>query len=225
MALGNSELELIQPVREDTGVARYLEAKGEGMHHACFETDDIETELDTARAKGLQLIDEKPRDGLAGRIAFIHPKSNHGVLVEFAQPPDGEDVHGADTHLDHLAVVVKDLEAAGKTFSHNYDLKVEREGEIAALGIRNSFLPIGDADIELVSPLGDSGPVADALAKGEGMFVVSLRVARLDETVARLRERGIRVSEPASPSEGVRLSFVSMKSTHGVNLQLIERPV
>jgi methylmalonyl-CoA epimerase len=223
MALGNSELELIQPVRPDTGVARYLETKGEGMHHTCFETDDIEAELEKARAKGLQLIDEKPRDGLAGRIAFIHPKSNHGVLVEFAQPPGGEETHAADSYLDHLAFVVKDLAEAGKTFSHNYDLKVEREGELPAMGIRNSFLHIGDADIELVTPIGDSGPVADALAKGEGMFVVSLRVPDLDGAVARLRDSGVRVSDPAGATEGIRLSFVSMKATHGVNLQLIER--
>ena len=86
LAIGGSEIELLEPVEEGTGVARFLESRGEGMHHICFETDDVDKELDAARDKGIQLIDEKPRLGLAGMICFLHPKSNHGVLVEFAQP-------------------------------------------------------------------------------------------------------------------------------------------
>ncbi|MBI5947144.1 MAG: methylmalonyl-CoA epimerase [Chloroflexi bacterium] len=86
LQIGESEIELLEPVREGTGVARFLETRGEGMHHVCFESDDVDKELDAARAKGIQLIDEKPRLGLAGMICFLHPKSNHGVLVEFATP-------------------------------------------------------------------------------------------------------------------------------------------
>ncbi len=56
------------------------------MHHICFESDNVDAELEEARAKGIELIDQKPRPGLAGMICFLHPKSNHGVLVEFATP-------------------------------------------------------------------------------------------------------------------------------------------
>ena len=86
LQIGESEIELLEPVRDGTGVARFLETRGEGMHHICFESDDVDKELDAARAKGIQLIDEKPRLGLAGMICFLHPRSNHGVLVEFATP-------------------------------------------------------------------------------------------------------------------------------------------
>jgi len=90
LQIGDSEIELIEPTRTDTGVARFLESRGEGLHHICFETDDVEKELEEAKRKGIQVIDEKPRRGLAGMICFLHPKSNHGVLVEFAQPiPEG----------------------------------------------------------------------------------------------------------------------------------------
>ena len=89
LQVGGSEIELLEPTRDDTGVARYLESRGEGMHHICFETDDVAAELEAARQKGIELIDEKPRPGLAGMICFLHPKSNHGVLVEFAQPLEG----------------------------------------------------------------------------------------------------------------------------------------
>ncbi len=86
LQIGESEIELLEPVRDGTGVARFLETRGEGMHHICFESDDVDKELEGARAKGIQLIDETPRPGLAGMICFLHPKSNHGVLVEFATP-------------------------------------------------------------------------------------------------------------------------------------------
>ncbi len=90
LQIGGSEIELLEPTRNDTGVARFLETRGEGMHHICFESDNVDAELEAARAKGIELIDQKPRLGLAGMICFLHPKSNHGVLVEFATPlPDG----------------------------------------------------------------------------------------------------------------------------------------
>ena len=86
LEIGGSEIELLEPTRDDTGVAKFLESRGEGMHHICFESDDVDAELEVARQKGIQLIDEKPRLGLAGMICFLHPKANHGVLVEFATP-------------------------------------------------------------------------------------------------------------------------------------------
>lgn len=86
LRIGGSEIELLEPTREGTGVARFLATRGEGMHHICFESDDVDRELEGAREKGIELIDQKPRLGLAGMICFLHPKSNHGVLVEFATP-------------------------------------------------------------------------------------------------------------------------------------------
>jgi methylmalonyl-CoA/ethylmalonyl-CoA epimerase len=67
-------------------VGKFLAKRGGGLHHVCFETDDVAGELEAARAKGIQLIDQKPRAGLAGMICFLHPKSTRGVLVEYAQP-------------------------------------------------------------------------------------------------------------------------------------------
>jgi methylmalonyl-CoA epimerase len=85
--LGNSFLELLQPTVPDTGIARYLERKGEGLHHVCLETDDIHAELARLKTQGVQLIDEQPRRGLTGEIAFLHPAALHGVLVELVHAP------------------------------------------------------------------------------------------------------------------------------------------
>lgn len=82
---GDSEIELLEPINPDSGIARYLAKRGEGLHHICLEVDDIETTLADLKAKGAQLIDETPKQGAYGRIAFIHPKGAHGVLVELVE--------------------------------------------------------------------------------------------------------------------------------------------
>jgi methylmalonyl-CoA/ethylmalonyl-CoA epimerase len=93
LQVGGSEIELLEPLSPDNGVGKFLARRGGGLHHVCFETEDVERELDGAKAKGLQLIDQKPRPGLAGMICFLHPKATRGVLVEYAQPFADED-HG-----------------------------------------------------------------------------------------------------------------------------------
>jgi methylmalonyl-CoA/ethylmalonyl-CoA epimerase len=80
---GQSEVELVKPTTATSGVARYLAKRGPGIHHICFEVDDISTTLAALKARGVRLIDEVPRIGTGGKqIAFIHPESTHGVLIE-----------------------------------------------------------------------------------------------------------------------------------------------
>jgi methylmalonyl-CoA epimerase len=86
LPVGESSLELLEPIGDDSTVQKFLEKRGEGIHHVCFEVDDIEEALATFAASGARLIDEKPRPGAGGHlVAFVHPKSAHGVLVELKQ--------------------------------------------------------------------------------------------------------------------------------------------
>ncbi len=80
--VGESEVELVRPTSEDTGVAKFLAERGGGMHHLCFEVDDIEGMLADLKAKGVRLINEAPLELPRRKMAFIHPKSSGGVLVE-----------------------------------------------------------------------------------------------------------------------------------------------
>lgn len=90
LTVGNSEIELLQPLSDQSGIGKFLSKRGEGLHHLCFATDDVSAELESARSKGTRLIDKEPRPGLAGMICFLHPASTRGVLVEYAEPyPDG----------------------------------------------------------------------------------------------------------------------------------------
>lgn len=87
--LGNSFLELLEPIDGETGIARFLEKRGEGMHHVCMEVDDIRASLAELKSQGVELIDEEPREGLTGTIAFLHPAALHGVLVELVEKGSG----------------------------------------------------------------------------------------------------------------------------------------
>jgi len=87
LPVGESKIELVEPLTTDGGVARFLEKRGEGLHHICLEVDDIEAALQDLAAQGIRLIDEQPRQGAHGRVAFLHPKSAHGVLIELIEKP------------------------------------------------------------------------------------------------------------------------------------------
>ncbi len=80
--VGASQLEFIQPTDNENGVAKFIDRKGEGVHHICFEVDNLESTLKDLDLAGVQLIDKEPRDGLSGTIGFIHPKATRGVLIE-----------------------------------------------------------------------------------------------------------------------------------------------
>jgi len=82
--VGEIHLELLEPTSEDSPIAKFLEKNGEGIHHIAFRTDNIEEQLDQALASGVKLIHEVPFEGAANKlVAFLHPKSTHGVLTEF----------------------------------------------------------------------------------------------------------------------------------------------
>ena len=89
LGVGESRIELVEPTDDTTGVARFLASKGEGFHHVCFEVPDLADTLRGLAAAGIELIDTTPRRGAEGPVAFLHPRSGHGVLVELIEAPGG----------------------------------------------------------------------------------------------------------------------------------------
>jgi len=88
LPLGESRVELLEPTSEDSPISKFLEKRGGGIHHIAVEVDDIQASLDRLRNAGTQLIDEKPRVGAEGcLVAFVHPTSTNGVLLELVQTP------------------------------------------------------------------------------------------------------------------------------------------
>jgi methylmalonyl-CoA/ethylmalonyl-CoA epimerase len=88
LRVGDSELELLEDLTPDGAIARHVAKRGEGIQHVAYRVDNIEQALQEMRAKGIELIDERPRPGARNaRVAFLHPKSTKGVLIEFVEPP------------------------------------------------------------------------------------------------------------------------------------------
>ena len=90
LLVGESRIELLEALAEDSPVARFINKRGEGLHHICFQVDDIREELNKLRIVGIRLIDENPRPGAdGGLVAFVHPSGASGVLIELSQPVTG----------------------------------------------------------------------------------------------------------------------------------------
>jgi len=83
--LGDILVELIAPAGDRGVMAKFLERRGEGLHHLCFEVENIHSAMKELAAEGMELIDKEPREGAEGKIAFLHPKSTYGVLTEIVQ--------------------------------------------------------------------------------------------------------------------------------------------
>lgn len=83
---GESLVELLEPARDDTPIGKFIARRGPGIHHICFEVDDLDATLEKCRSRGIRLIDETPRTGAEGRrIAFLHPSSTGGILIELTE--------------------------------------------------------------------------------------------------------------------------------------------
>jgi methylmalonyl-CoA/ethylmalonyl-CoA epimerase len=94
LPVGEGRLELLESMEEGSPIARFIARRGEGLHHICFQVDNIVAELERLRAAGVRLIDQKPRRGAGGcLIAFVHPEYTAGVLIELSQP--AQDDHKA----------------------------------------------------------------------------------------------------------------------------------
>jgi methylmalonyl-CoA/ethylmalonyl-CoA epimerase len=193
---GETEIELLEPIDPDGGVAKFLAKRGEGLHHLCFESDDVTTELASAKSSGLPMLDETPRAGLAGMIGFLHPKASCGVLVEFATPP--ADAHAPPpVHIvfDHLVIVVDDVGVAADTFSRQFGMRIASAGDTT--GDRPVRLPMSRSAVHMYATAG----APTRLAGARGLAGIGLRVTTLDPVVQRLQADGVE-TRPIDDAEG-----------------------
>lgn len=226
LPMADGEIELLEPMDPAGGVARFLERRGEGFHHLCFETPDVAAALAEAKAASLPLIDQSPRPGLAGLIAFLHPKASHGVLVEMAQPltppvhPErlgpGIQAMGIGT----VYVAVKELEAAAATFARNFQGRAGAIQDDLHFASERIVIAIGGSRITLLGSADRLSPVGCFLAeRGEGLLGVCLRVADLDAALRHLEETGISTTVHGRHTT-TPLARLDPTQTHGAHLFL-----
>jgi methylmalonyl-CoA epimerase len=200
LGAGDSEVELLEPLGPDTPVGRFLARRGEGLHHLCFETDDVGAALADLDRRGVALLDRVPRQGLAGRIGFLHPGACSGVLVELATPlgPAGHEP-AAPLRLKRLVIGAQDVAATTAVFRALFGLS-----EVAMNGGPRTMLAVGRGAL-LVVPAHEVGGIAGMVALSfvaEDFSAVTMALHRAG--VKRLDGTGEVTIEPAA-SHGVHL--------------------
>ncbi|HZR81494.1 MAG TPA: VOC family protein [Candidatus Binatia bacterium] len=239
--VGHVKMELIESARPGSFVEKFLERRGEGIHHLSIDVDELDPLLERMRRDGVRIVDEFDA-GDGDKTAFISPRSAHGMLVQFWQvkdvvPPPAEEapaiarLPGLDARMrfDHLSSAVRSIpETLG--FLQRY-LPIRRQGP-EHRGYAGDFdlkqFDVGDVGrfrMELVADASGSSFVVRFLARrGEGFHHVSIDVDDLAPVVERLRSQGVRIVDEADIGAGYKTAFVSPRSAHGVLIQFWQVP-
>jgi len=203
LAAGDTEIELLEPLDPSNGIGRFLERRGEGLHHLCFETPDVSKSLATLKERKAELIDHAPRAGLAGQIAFLHPRACAGVLVELATPPAGESAsgHPSPLGLKRLVIGAQDVKQTADRFQALFGFS-----EMAMNGGPRTMLSVGTGAL-LVVPAAEVGGT-------EGMVALSLVAEDFFGLTDALRRTG------TPRLEGTGEVTVEPTGSHGVHLHI-----
>ncbi len=201
----NVRFELMQPTTPDSVVGRFLERRGEGIHHVCFEVDDIRAEIETLKGRGVQLVQGAPREGFVGEVEFIHPRSARGVLTEIAQVTRRTSTD-TELRLHHITIATPDRDEAADVWSNNFALGINRKAERQQAAIATAWLDAGDAEVEFAQQTSENGPLAKAIeSRGEGVYGVVLETGDAAALSERLRGQGIRVIDDAEGENVIRV--------------------
>ena len=202
LGAGESEIELLEPLDASSGVGRFLSRRGEGLHHLCFDTPDIVKTLTSLKEMRVELLDAAPRAGLAGQIAFVHPRACCGVLVELATPSATSAAEvPAPLRLKRLVIGASDVRRASDVLRSLFGLE-----EVAMNGGPRSMLAVGRGAV-LVVP-------AEEVGGTEGLVALSM----LAEDFPALTESFTRAG--TSVLRGTGEITVQPSSSHGVNLHI-----
>ena len=201
LPIGRSEIELLEPIDAEGGVAKFLARRGEGLHHVCFETPDVAVELAAARGQGFPVIDEAPRPGLAGMICFLHPKGTRGVLVEFATPPAGEPAHPLPVSGPLAGLALREVTARCREPASAAELFATKLGlapdiALSEPGVVAAAVQTGEVRLRFVAPAGG----AEAQA-GDGLSALVLEVDDVEVAAGVLAARG-----PVREADGFQLA-------------------
>lgn len=234
--IGHVKIELIESARPGSFVERFLERRGEGIHHFSIEVDDLEAMVGPMERDGLRIVDRfEASDG--DKTAFISPRSAFGMLIQFWQvkhdltPRPRERVVAlpfGDVRMrfDHLSAAVPDLDPAMDFWGRYFPIENRRERHVGYAGdFELQQFDLAGYKMELIADASGSSFVTKFLEKrGPGFHHISIDVDVLAPVLERLRADGIRVVDEAEVGNGYKTAFVSPRSAHGVLIQFWEVP-
>jgi methylmalonyl-CoA/ethylmalonyl-CoA epimerase len=202
LAAGGSQVELLEPTRPDTGIARFLAKHGEGLHHLCFLTPAIDRDLARLQARGVPLLDRTAREGLAGRIAFLHPKACDGVLVELATPVQDESLPDSPVRFKRIVIGCLVPQETAARYQDLFGLP-----EVEVNGGPRAMLGWAGGATVLIVP-------ADEVGGMHGLVALSMVAPDMPPLVDRLERAR------ASMLVGAGEITVEPRSSHGVHLHI-----
>ncbi len=235
--VGHVKFELIESARPGSFVERFIEKRGEGLHHFSIEVDDLDAMIGPMERDGLRIVDRFDA-GDGEKTAFISPRSAFGMLVQFwqvkhdldaipARDPIGK-LPFADVRVrfDHLSAAVRDLDVSMEFWNRYFPVENRRERHIGYAGdFEMQQFDVNGYKLELIADASGSSFVTHFLEKrGEGFHHISIDVDDLAPVLERLRADGIRVVDEADLGNGYRTAFVSPRSAHGVLIQFWQVP-
>jgi len=236
--VGHVKVELIESARAGSFVERFLDKRGEGIHHLSIEVDALDPITERMERDGLRIVDRFSSGGYE-KTAFVSPRSAHGMLVQFWQVKDVEEppaeltprvvqMPGVDVRMrfDHLSVAVRDIDTALTFFRRYLPIGTEapqHRGYAGDFDLKQ--FDIGPFRMELIADANGASFVVPFLARrGEGFHHLSIDVDDLDPLLARMKADGVRIVDEAELGGGYKTAFVSPRSAHGVLIQFWQIP-
>lgn len=235
--IGNFKLEIIQSAAAGSFVERFIDKRGEGLHHLSIEAPDFDRTIATLERGGVRVVDRFEAGD--AKTAFISPRSAFGCLIQFWNHFEPEPelpaivVHHYDgvpvrVRVNHMAIAVRDLDAGLTFFERFFPVK---RGRLSHVGYDPSFhltnFYLDQYKIELIAPNPGAAPgfLDRFFAKrGEGFHHISLDVDRLDPVLAALERDGVRITDRGRSPDGLQTAFISPRSAFGVLIQFWEHP-
>ncbi len=226
--LGGFAIEMIEDLPgQKTFVGKYIDRRGEGMHHLSIEVDHLKPLTDAMKRDGVRVVDEQTfPDGSA--TAFISPRSAFGALIQFWEVPhfDAPKVPPADgrARFDHVAMAVKDIRKAQEFFMRYFPATLGREPHLASEGFILGNLDIAGFKLEFIQSPGTGGKsdfVGNFIEKyGEGLHHMTINLKEFDQTLHKLKADGVRVVDENKNWRGEREFYISPRSAFGTLIQV-----
>jgi len=236
--VGHVKFELIESARPGSFVERFLERRGEGLHHLSIEIDRLDPLIERMERDGVRIVDRFAANE-HDKTAFVSPRSAFGTLIQFWQVRDIEEppaeltprvarMPGVDARMrfDHLSVAVRDIDPALAFFRRYLPITAEapqHRGYAGDFDLKQ--FDVAGFRLELIADASGSSFVVPFLAKrGEGFHHLSIDVDDLEPVVARMKADGVRIVDEADVGGGYKTAFVSPRSAHGVLIQFWQIP-
>jgi methylmalonyl-CoA/ethylmalonyl-CoA epimerase len=236
--VGDVKLELIESARRGSFVERFLERRGEGLHHLSIEVTELDPLLARMEADGVRIVDRFDA-GDGEKTAFVSPRSAHGMLIQFWQvkhleEPSPEEAprivpmpgSGARMRFDHLSAAVRDIPEALGFFRRYFPIDGEAPQHLGYAGdFELKQFSVNGYRLELIADASGRSFVKSFLERrGEGFHHLSIDVDQLDPLVERMKSLGVRIVDEADVGDGYKTAFVSPRSAHGVLIQFWQIP-